>query len=63
MTRSRAIGVHRSPFRYLDPDPGLLLEDANASMNPKFHALNQAVVGLVSRPVAPQDGFADRMRR
>jgi hypothetical protein len=34
--------------RYLDPDPALLLEDVNSSTNPKFHALNQAVVGLVS---------------
>ena len=34
--------------RYLDPDPELLLEDVNAGTNPKFHALNRAVVGLVS---------------
>ena len=34
--------------RYLDPDPNLMLEDANANSNPKFHALNKAVVTLVS---------------
>lgn len=33
--------------RYLDPDPMLLLEDINQETNPKFHALNQAVVDLV----------------
>lgn len=36
------------PCRYLDPDPELLLEDVNSTTNPKFHALNKAVVGLVS---------------
>lgn len=36
--------------RYLDPDPELLLEDVNAGTNPKFHALNRAVVGLVRLP-------------
>jgi hypothetical protein len=35
--------------RYLDPDPALLLDDVNATTNPKFHALNRAVVSLVSR--------------
>ncbi|KAI5452256.1 hypothetical protein NCC49_000820 [Naganishia albida] len=33
--------------RYLDPDPMLLLEDINQETNPKFHALNQAVVDLI----------------
>jgi hypothetical protein len=33
--------------RYLDPDPMLMLEDINAETNPKFHSLNQAIVGLV----------------
>lgn len=33
--------------RYLDPDPMLLLEDINAETNPKFHALNQAIVDLI----------------
>lgn len=33
--------------RYLDPDPMLLLEDINQDTNPKFHALNQAIVDLV----------------
>jgi hypothetical protein len=36
--------------RYLDPDPMLLLEDINQETNPKFHALNQAVVDLVCLP-------------
>ena len=36
-----------TPARYLDPDPRLLLEDANQQTNPKFHALNSAVVRLV----------------
>jgi hypothetical protein len=40
--------TRREVGRYLDPDPALLLEDVNAGTNPKFHALNQAVVGLVS---------------
>lgn len=34
--------------RYLDPDPLLLLEDINSETNPRFHALNQAIVDLVS---------------
>ncbi|CEH18175.1 atp-binding protein fet5 [Ceraceosorus bombacis] len=33
--------------RYLDPDPLLLMEEANASSNPKFHALNEAIVQLI----------------
>lgn len=33
--------------RYLDPDPMLLLEDINSETNPRFHALNQAIVDLV----------------
>ncbi|GFZ45823.1 GPN-loop GTPase 3 [Saitozyma sp. JCM 24511] len=37
----------REVGRYLDPDPALLLEDVNSTTNPKFHALNQAVVGLI----------------
>jgi hypothetical protein len=44
------------PSRYLDPDP-LLLATAhggdrrpqNGIQNPRFHALNQAIVQLVSR--------------
>lgn len=40
--------LKREVGRYLDPDPDLLLEDANVGTNPKFHALNRAVVGLVS---------------
>jgi hypothetical protein len=36
--------------RYLDPDPELILEDVNEKTNPKYHALNRAVAGLVSRP-------------
>jgi hypothetical protein len=34
--------------RYLDTDTTLLLEDANKQTNPRFHALNQAIVNLVS---------------
>jgi GTPase SAR1 family protein len=34
--------------RYLDPDPGLIFEETSSSQNPKFQALNRAVVGLVS---------------
>jgi hypothetical protein len=33
--------------RYLDPDPLLLQNEVNASTNPKFHALNEAIVQLV----------------
>jgi hypothetical protein len=33
--------------RYLDPDPELILEDVNERTNPKYHALNRAVAGLV----------------
>jgi GTPase SAR1 family protein len=40
--------IKREVGRYLDPDPNLLLGDVNKSTNPKFHALNKAVVGLVS---------------
>lgn len=34
--------------RFLDPDPELLRESANQITNPKFHALNSALVQLVS---------------
>jgi hypothetical protein len=37
-------------IRYLDPDPQLILEDVNEKTNPKYHALNRAVAGLVSGP-------------
>ena len=33
--------------RFLDPDPELLRESANSTTNPKFHALNGALVQLV----------------
>ncbi|KAJ3339969.1 ATP binding protein [Gonapodya sp. JEL0774] len=33
--------------RYLEPDPGLLLEDANVTMRPKFYRLNEALVKLI----------------
>lgn len=42
--------------RYLDPDPLLLAEEANASTNPKFHALNQAIVQLVRSCVPSTQG-------
>jgi hypothetical protein len=35
------------PYRYLDPDPTLLSDEVNSTTNPKFHALNEAVVQLV----------------
>ena len=40
--------IKREVGRYLDPDPDLLLDDVNRNTNPKFHALNKAVVTLVS---------------
>ncbi|BFZ57609.1 ATP binding protein [Savitreella phatthalungensis] len=33
--------------RFLDPDPLMVLEDAQAQTNPKFHDLNTAVVRLI----------------
>lgn len=39
---------HFLPYRFLDPDPELLRESANQITNPKFHALNSALVQLVS---------------
>lgn len=33
--------------RFLDPDPLMILQDANAETNPKFHELNQAIVQLI----------------
>ncbi|ORY56538.1 GPN-loop GTPase, partial [Leucosporidium creatinivorum] len=33
--------------RFLDPDPELLRESAKKSTNPKFHALNSALVQLI----------------
>lgn len=49
------LSIHRSTnersnrVRYLDPDPHLLSDDpTKAESNLKFHALNQAIVGLVS---------------
>jgi hypothetical protein len=35
---------------YLDPDPLLLQDEANGSTNPRFAALNQAIVSLVRSP-------------
>lgn len=35
--------------RYFDPDPLLLIDDVNSSTSPRFHALNQSIVQLVSR--------------
>ncbi|CAG8518853.1 3154_t:CDS:10, partial [Scutellospora calospora] len=32
---------------YFDPDPLLLADEANASMNPRFHDLNRAIVQLI----------------
>ncbi|CAG8604204.1 12036_t:CDS:2 [Funneliformis mosseae] len=33
--------------RYFDPDPSLLTDKANSSMNPKFHELNKKIVQLI----------------
>ena len=44
--------------RYLDPDPELILEDVNEKTNPKYHALNRAVAGLVSN--SSDDGLTSR---
>ncbi|KAJ3152387.1 ATP binding protein [Irineochytrium annulatum] len=33
--------------RYFDPDPTLLMEDANRTTHPKFHNLNRAIVQLI----------------
>lgn len=33
--------------RYMDPDPLLLADEVNAATNPKFFALNEAIVQLV----------------
>lgn len=39
--------LRASLCRYLDPDPLLLQDEANGDTNPKFAALNQAIVSLV----------------
>lgn len=33
--------------RFLNPDPLLLANEANAKMNPKFHALNSSIANLI----------------
>ncbi|RPB05472.1 hypothetical protein L873DRAFT_1797841 [Choiromyces venosus 120613-1] len=33
--------------RFLDPDPGIILSDVHKKTNPKFHRLNECVVGLI----------------
>jgi GPN-loop GTPase len=40
--------LRREMERYLDPDPLLLVEDVNSATSEKFHALNSAIVQLVS---------------
>ena len=51
---SRALTLAEAdPNRYLDPDPGLILEEAARDTNPKFHNLNRAVVELVRLPLFP----------
>ncbi|CAO1636807.1 unnamed protein product [Sympodiomycopsis kandeliae] len=42
------IKAKREMERYLDPDPLLLTQEANASTNPKFHHLNQNIVQLIT---------------
>lgn len=34
--------------RFLDPDPLMILADANQTTNPRFHDLNQAIVQLIN---------------
>lgn len=45
--------------RFLDPDPELLRERADAATNPKFHDLNSAIVQLVSPYLLLSDTFLD----
>jgi len=33
--------------RYLEPDPSLLSREQGSSINPRFHALNEAIVQLI----------------
>ncbi|KAF8458966.1 GPN-loop GTPase [Terfezia claveryi] len=33
--------------RFLDPDPSIITTDIHAQTNPRFHALNEAIVGLI----------------
>ncbi|KAF5093575.1 hypothetical protein D0Z00_003991 [Geotrichum galactomycetum] len=33
--------------RFLNPDPLLLADEANAKMNPKFHSLNSSIANLI----------------
>lgn len=33
--------------RFLNPDPLLLADEANSTMNPKFHSLNSAIANLI----------------
>lgn len=47
-----ARGRRREMERYLDPDPLLLVGEVNSKTNPKFHALNEALVRLVC-PIPP----------
>ncbi|KAJ3034096.1 ATP binding protein [Rhizophlyctis rosea] len=50
MTKMDLLGVQAEKpemERYFEPDPSLLLEDANKSMRPKFHDLNEALVRLI----------------
>jgi len=33
--------------RYLDSDPSIITDDIHAQTNPRFHRLNEAIVGLI----------------
>jgi len=33
--------------KYLDPDPSIITTDIHAQTNPRFHSLNEAIVGLI----------------
>lgn len=39
--------TRRDLKRFLNPDPLLLADEANAKMNPKFHSLNSAIANLI----------------
>jgi len=49
LVKSHMVGSKRRKNldRFLDPDPLLLVDEVNAVTNPRFHALNQAIVQLI----------------
>ena len=63
LVKDRKGRIKREVGRYLDPDPLLLLDDVNASTNPKFQALNKAVVSLVRSRCFPVPADRDLIDR